>query len=150
MRMTSNSRYRRIRRRTCLDTCLAGNSTVAAVRQELPTIIVSNTHNRTTGLIHNGRCGSVRKEVTCPSGGPVITRLPPGVGSLGSFSARPSGIIDSTLNHRAHNRRTHALSFFSHPWSKGDSDQQSFRRDEAADNLPPRFFLVFDEHSMPS
>src|SRR5262245_6495037 len=42
------------------------------------------------------------------------------------------------------------LFFISQRWSKGDPNQQSFRRQEAADGLAPRLFLVLDEHSIAS
>src|SRR5689334_6564573 len=41
-----------------------------------------------------------------------------------------------------------ALLFASHPWSEGDPDQQSFRRQETADGLAPGLFLVPDKHSI--
>src|SRR5436190_1429748 len=41
------------------------------------------------------------------------------------------------------------LSCFSHRGRESDSDQQSFRTDETADGLAPRFFFVLYEHSMP-
>jgi hypothetical protein len=42
-----------------------------------------------------------------------------------------------------------ALLLVSHRWSEGNSEQQSFRRDETAHGLAPGFFPVLDEHSMP-
>src|SRR5215468_5572419 len=44
--------------------------------------------------------------------------------------------------------RTFSLLCWSHPRGKCDSDQNSLRRNESADSLAPRFFLVFDKHSM--
>src|SRR5262249_17743536 len=37
---------------------------------------------------------------------------------------------------------------FSHRGSESDTDQQSFRRDETADDLSPRFILVLYKHSI--
>src|SRR5262245_28969023 len=38
--------------------------------------------------------------------------------------------------------------FLSHRWSEGKTNQQPFRRQEPTNGLPPRLFLVLDEHSI--
>src|SRR5215469_14735958 len=42
------------------------------------------------------------------------------------------------------------LSSFSHRRRESHADQQTFRRDEAADDLAPHLFLVLDEHFVAS